>query len=253
MRFYFFIFATAWFLVSAASPGFGAGFFDRLGIKGLTNASGSSAISGLSEDQVVQGLKEALSKGTKSAVNSLGREDGFLKNASVRIPMPESLRTVEKTLRALKQGQLADSLVETMNRAAEQAVPKAASVFADSVSNMSIEDAKGILAGGTNAATLYFRRTSETNLYTEFLPVVKSATEKTGVTSSYKAMTDKASGTSSLMGGLVRTRAPDLDGYVTQKALDGLFKMVAEEEMKIRQNPAARTTELLQKVFGSTK
>jgi hypothetical protein len=188
----------------------------------------------------------------EQAVASLGKTDGFLTDANVRIPMPESLQRVEKTLRTLRQDKLADEFVTTMNRAAEQAVPEAAAVLGDSVKQMSIADAKSILTGTNNAATQYFRRTSETNLHTRFLPIVKAATEKTGVTSAYKRMTDKAgSGLGGLGGGLLGKQAPDLDDYVTRKTLDGLFLKIAEQEKLIRENPVARTTDLLQKVFGA--
>jgi len=214
-----------------------------------------ATVSALSQEQVVQGLKEALGKGVQQAVNHLGRPDGFLTNLNVRIPMPEKLQTVEKTLRALKQDKLADDFVNTLNRAAEQAVPEAAGVFADAVTKMSFEDARAILAGATNSATQYFRKTTETNLYTKFLPVVQKATAQAGVTSAYKRVLDRAGG-----GGLgsfgrswLGADAIDLDAYVTNKALDGLFKMVAAEEQRIRENPLARTSTLLQQVFGAAK
>ncbi len=202
----------------------------------------------LSQDQVAQGLKEALGKGVQQAVSRLGQDGGCLTNASVKIPMPEKLRTVEKTLRVLKQDKLADDFVATMNHAAEKAVPEAAGVFGDAIKGMSIADARTILAGTNNAATQYFRRTTETNLYVKFLPIVKQATDQTGVTSTYKQLMAKAQGANSF-GSFGRSL--DVDAYVTSKALDGLFKMVAEEEQLIRQNPAARTTALLQKVFGA--
>ena len=201
---------------------------------------------------MVGGLKEALGKGVQQAVASLGKEDGFLKDLNVKIPMPESLQKVEKTLRTLRQDKLADEFVTTINRAAEQAVPEAAAVLGDSVKQMSIADAKSIVTGTNNAATQYFRRTSETNLHTRFLPIVKAATEKAGVTSAYKRMTEKAgSGFGGLGGGLLGNQAPDLDDYVTRKTLDGLFLKIAEQEKLIRENPVARTTDLLQKVFGA--
>jgi hypothetical protein len=235
-----------------------AGLLDSLGFgkKGTNEnaAPAAASTSSLSQEQVAGGLKEALGKGVQQAVNRLGHESGFLTNAAVKIPMPEKLRTVEKTLRALKQDKLADDFVNTMNHAAEQAVPQAAGVFGDAIKGMSIADAKTILTGPTNAATQYFRRTTETNLFQKFLPIVKKATDQTGVTSSYKQLMEKAGGDSalgsygrSLLGG----ESIDVDAYVTNKALDGLFKMVAEEEQRIRQNPAARTSELLQKVFGA--
>jgi hypothetical protein len=234
-----------------------AGLLDVFGAASpSTNAGplGASGLNALSQDQVVQGLKEALSEGVGHAVSQLGQADGFLTNLSVKIPMPEKLRTVEKTLRTLKQDQLADDFVSTMNHAAEQAVPVAAGVFADAIKGMSIEDAKAILTGPNDAATKFFRKATQTNLFEQFLPIVRTATDKAGVTAKYKQMTAAASG-KSLLGSfgesLLGTESIDLDGYVTQKALDGLFTMVAAEENRIRENPAARSTELLQQVFGA--
>lgn len=212
----------------------------------------SAALGGLSQDQMVGGLKEALGKGVQQAVASLGKTDGFLKDVNVKIPIPESLQKTEKALRTLRQDKLADEFVATMNRAAEQAVPEAAAVLGDSVKQMSIADAKSVLTGTNNAATKYFRRTSETNLHARFLPIVKAATEKTGVTGAYERMTDQAgAGLGGLGGSLLGKQAPDLDDYVTRKTLDGLFVKIAEQEKMIRENPVARTTDLLQKVFGA--
>jgi hypothetical protein len=227
-----------------------AGLLDQLGL----GKKGTNDVSSLPQDQVVQGLKQALGQGVQQAVSRLGHPNGFLTNASVRIPMPEKLRPVEKTLRALKQDKLADDFVNTMNHAAEQAVPEAAGVFADAVKGMTIADAKNILAGTNTAATAYFQRTTETNLYQRFLPIVKKATDQTGVTSTYKQLMAKADA-SNVLGSfgrsLLGSESLDVDAYVTNQALDGLFKMVADEEKKIRENPAARTTALLQKVFGT--
>jgi hypothetical protein len=214
-------------------------------------------VSALSQDQVVQGLKEALSKGVQAAGSRLGHDGGFLTNLNVKIPMPDKLRTVEKTLRAVHQDKLADEFVDTMNHAAERAVPEAAEVFGDSIKNMSVADAKAILTGTNNAATQYFRTATGTNLFDKFLPIVKKATDQTGVTSTYKRFMEKVDGGTSFggIGSLGRSvlgpEAFDVDGYVTNKALDGLFKMVAEEEKRIRENPIARTSDLLQKVFGA--
>ncbi len=199
----------------------------------------------------MSGLKEALSHGVQQAVATLGRPDGFFQDARAKIPMPESLQKVEKGLRALGQGKLADEFVSTMNRAAEQAVPEAASVLGESLKQMSIAEGKSILTGTNTAATQYFRRTSETNLHARFLPIVKAATERAGVTGAYKRMTEKAGGSFGGLGGLLSKQAPDLDGYVTGKTLDGLFLKIAEQEKQIRENPVARTTDLLQKVFGA--
>jgi Protein of unknown function (DUF4197) len=236
----------------------GAGWLERLGFgtSKSTNPPAAGGIGGaLTQDQMVGGLKEALAKGVQHAITNLGTPDGFLNDLNVKIPMPESLQKVEKTLRTLRQDKLADEFVTTMNRAAEQVVPEAAAVLGDSVKQMSIADAKSILTGTNNAATQYFRRTSETNLYARFLPIVKAATEKAGVTSAYKRMTDKAGGGLGGLGGvgasLLGLEAPDLDDYVTRKTLDGLFMKIAEQEKMIRENLVARTTDLLQKVFGA--
>ncbi len=143
-----------------------------------------------------------------------------------------------------------------MNHAAEQAVPVAANVFGDSIKQMSIADARGILAGPDDAATQYFRRTTQTNLYSQFYPIVQKYTGQVGVTAKYKEMMGKFSSLNSfgsMFGGGSSTtlQAADIDAYVTDKAMDGLFKLVADEEKNIRANPMARTTDLLKTVFGS--
>lgn len=202
------------------------------------------------------GLKEALGKGVQNAVKGLGHEGGFMTNLNVKIPLPEKLQKAEAALRLVGQGKLADDFVASMNHAAEQAVPVAARFFSDAVKQMSFTDAKAVLAGPNDAATQYFRKTTQTNLFNSFLPIVKTATEKVGVTSSYKKMVGQIGAAQSL-GSMFGGKTPallgqaDLDDYVTNKALDGLFLMVAEEEKRIRENPLARTTDLLQKVFGS--
>jgi len=212
----------------------------------------------LSEDQIANGLKEALDVGVRKAVETLGRSDGFLGNADVRIPLPAGLQKVETALRGMGQDKLADDFVTSMNRAAEQAVPEAAAVLADSVKQMTLEDARTILTSTNTAATEYFRRTSQTNLQERLLPIVKEATAKTGVTAGYKELLEKSGlNRSGILGNLSRSFLGndnlDLDAYVTRKTLDGLFVKIAEEEVKIRENPTARTTELLKQVFGRVK
>lgn len=237
-------------LLGASATGDAASLRELLGLgRKSTNAvaAARSSVAGLSEQQIADGLKEALANGVQHAVTNLGRAGGFLHDPEVRIPMPENLQRVEQTLRTLRQDKLADDFVTTLNQAAEQAVPEAAAVLADSVKQMTLADAKSILTGTNTAATAYFRRTSETNLYARFLPIVQQATRKTGVTSSYKQMRARLGFASALMG----NDAGDLDDYVTRKTLDGLFIKIGEEETAIRANPAARTTELLQKVFGA--
>ena len=251
-----------------------AGWLEQLGLnKSSTNAAAvtnsptaatatstatSAAVAALSNPQITGGLKDALGKGLQNAIASLGKDGGFLNNAAVKIPLPEKLQYVEKSLRALKQEKLADEFVTTMNRAAEQAVPEAATVFGNAVKGMSIADAKSVLTGPQDSATQYFRRTTQTNLYSKFLPIVQAATAKAGVTSSYKNMLSKVSGGTGLGGtltGLTKNYlgadALDVDAYVANKTMDGLFKMVADEEKKIRENPVARTTDLMQKVFSA--
>jgi len=186
-------------------------------------------------------------------VGLLGQTNGFLNDVSVKIPMPDTLKKVERTLRSLRQEKLADDFVTTLNRAAEQAVPEAAGVLGDAVKQMTVADAKAILTSTNAAATAYFRRTSETNLHERFLPIVRKTTAEAGVTGAYKSMTEKASFGGFSAGSFLGQDAIDLDGYVTHKALDGLFVKIALEEQRIRDNPAARTTDLLQKVFGAVR
>lgn len=233
-------------VASAAS----AGWKDLLKIFDSEESPETSTelVSALSNGEIVDGLKEALIKGTQSAVSLLGRTDGFLANPDVKIPMPDSLSKVESGLRKIGQDKVADNFVETMNRAAEKAVPEAAGIFADSVKQMSIEDARQILQGEDDAATQYFRKNSGDALKQKFLPIVEDATDKVGVTSSYKKLSENLG----VLSGFIDTDKLDLDEYVTNKAMDGLFLMVAAEEKKIRENPVERTTDLLKKVFSNT-
>ncbi len=201
--------------------------------------------SSLSIADTTAGLKEALSIGTKKAVASLGQSDGYFGNQAVKILLPESLRKLEGPLRLAGQGQLVDDLVLSMNRAAEKAVPEAASILGDSLKAMTLDDAKGILNGPNDAATQYFRRTGGDKIAERFKPIVAKATEGAGVARAYKRLTANP-----LAASLAQSYGLDLDSYVTGKAVDGLFTMVAQEEQAIRTNPAARTTDILKKVFG---
>ncbi len=216
-------------------------------LKQLTGTdSQSSTVSALSNSEMVGGLKEALAQGVRTAVKSLGKTDGYLGAADVRIPLPDTLSKIEGALRAVGQDALADEFVTTMNRAAEQAVPEAAEIFGNAISKMTLDDAKKILNGPDDAATDYFRRTSGEALVDRMHPIVASATDKVGVTSSYKSMMAKAG----ILAQFMDTKDLDLDRYVTGKAVDGLFKRVADEEKQIRQDPLARSTDLMKKVFG---
>lgn len=212
---------------------------------GKTTAT-APATTALSQDEMVRGLKEALAKGSRNAIARLGREDGFLDNPAVRIPMPKSLARVDKTLRKLGQGKYADQFVTTMNRAAESAVTEAAPLFTDAIREMTLDDAQAILNGPDDAATQYFRKKSEAELAERVRPIVANATDQAGVTSAYKKMVKQAGP----LVGVLGAGSEDLDAYVTGKSLDGLFRMVAEEEKNIRANPVARTTDLLKRVFG---
>ncbi len=215
--------------------------------KAPASSTQSDAGSSLSNTDVIGGLKEALQNATQYAVSNLGAENGFLNNPRVKIPMPGALGKVEKTLRSLGASRYADEFVETMNHAAEKAVVKATPLFTKAVSEMTIEDGMKILKGGDNAATEYFRSKTATDLTQSMLPITQEMTNNSGVTSSYKKMIDKLG----FARGLVGDKDIDLDQYVTDKAVDGLFVMVAEQEKKIRKDPVAQTTSLLKKVFGS--
>ena len=216
-------------------------------VTGPDTAATQTGALALSQSEIAEGLKQALDQGVQHAVTQLGQPGGFLDDARVRIPMPDQLVWAEKTLRTLGQNQLADEFVQSMNRAAEQAVPEVTSVFGDAIRDMSLQDARRILDGPEDAATSYFRDTSSDALTKRISPIVSKATSSTGVTSSYKSMMGKAGGISSLLG----TDSVDLDSYVTQKAMDGLFLMIAEQEKLIRENPLQRSTDILQKVFGA--
>ena len=217
--------------------------------KALGGGGGSTAaVTVLSNDDVIAGLKEALAQGAEKAVASLGRADGFLGNAAVKIPLPENLRKIGELLRKFGQGRYADEFVTTMNRAAESAVPEAGPILGDAIRGLSVEEGRKILDGPDDAATQYFRKVGGKRLAERLLPIVKDATDRNGVTSSFKRMNDAAGPAARLVG----TQPADIDQYVTDKALDGLFSVVAAEEKRIRENPLARSTDLLKKVFGST-
>ncbi|HEX5477966.1 MAG TPA: DUF4197 domain-containing protein [Burkholderiales bacterium] len=200
----------------------------------------------LSVQDAVAGLKAALEKGSRTAVASLGRTDGFLRNPRVKIPLPKSLAKAESLMRRLGARKYADELIVAMNRAAEQAVPEARQLLLDAVRKMSVRDAKGLLTGGNTAATDYFRRTTRTPLHARLLPIVRRATGRVGLAQTYKRYAGKAAGL-----GLLDRDESDLDEYVTQRALDALFLMIADEEKKIRRNPLGAGSKLLGKVFGA--
>jgi len=252
----FALLVTALLTAQSANAGFGDMLKSAEGFLGssTTQAGGKAATgSSLSDSQIDAGLKEALSIGAERAVGLLGRDGGFLNDASVRIPLPGSLETVASGLRMAGQGKYVDDFELTVNRAAEQAVPATLEIVQDTVENMTLEDVRGILAGGDDAATRYLQKHAGDSMRAAILPIVSQATDQAGATAAYKALVDQAGGAVGglgSLGGLLDTGSLDLDSYVTDKAMDGLFVKLAAEEKKIRENPVARSTELLQSVFG---
>jgi uncharacterized protein DUF4197 len=208
----------------------------------------SAQLDKISNQDATSGLKAALEKGTQTAVASLGKTDGFLGNNAVKILLPDSLKRYEKMMRKVGMGKYADELVLTMNRAAEAAVPEAKALFVESVKKMSVQDAKGILTGGNTSGTDYFKRTTSEPLRAKFLPIVAQATKKVQVAEKYNEFAGKGA-----KFGLVKKEDANLDSYVTQKALDGLFFMVAEEEKRIRANPVEAGSAIIKRVFGALK
>ena len=220
-------------------------FFAGLLLATSVHAIGLADISG---KDASGGLKEALTQGAGKAVDLLGKKDGFMGNSKVKIPLPPSVQKVESVMRGLGMGKKADELITAMNRAAEAAVPEAKTLLVNSIKQMSVEDAKAILTGGDDAATQYFRRTTSGPLTEKFKPMVKTAMAKVQVAKKYDQLAGKASSY-----GLVREEDAQLENYVTQKTLDGLYLMMAEEEKAIRKNPLGAAGSMAQKVFGALK
>lgn len=203
-------------------------------------------LSDISSTEATGGLRDALTQAAGTAVGNLGKADGFLGNPKVKIPLPDNLRKAEKLMRLAGMGDQADELVTSMNRAAEAAVPEAKALLVESVRNISVEYAKAVLTGGDNAATKYFKKTTSKPLAEKFLPIVQKATEKVALAQQYNKFAGAAASY-----GLVKKDQTTLEQYVTQKALDGLYTMMAEEEKAIRKNPVGATSSLVKKVFGA--
>ena len=178
-------------------------------------------------------------------MSKLGVENGFLGNDKVKIPLPDAIKKVESGMRLLGMQKQADELVTAMNRAAEQAVPEAKALLVASIKSMSVQDAKGILTGSNTAATEYFRKTTSGQLTAKFLPIVKKATAKVGLAEKYNNIAGKG-----VQLGLVDAKQAKIEDYVTQKTLDGLFLMVAEQEQAIRKDPVGTATGMAKKVFS---
>lgn len=202
----------------------------------------------LSNDEVVNGLKEALRIGSERSVSVASVVDGFNKNAAIRIPFPPEAIKVRNTLLDIGMKKPVEDFEVTLNRAAEEAAKEAVPVFVDAITSMSISDGFTILKGGENAATTYLKDKTTAALLTRFRPKVEAATRKVALANYWKPLATAYNTTTVLTGS--KAVDPDLDGYVTQKAVDGLFYLLASEEKKIRQDPLARSTELLKKVFA---
>ncbi len=200
--------------------------------------------SNLSQGQMVDGLKQALEIGTRNTVQALSKTDGYYTNPKLKIPLPGAMQKFDKILRTTGFGSQVDAFELSMNRAAEKAAPKAEALFVDAIKQMTISDAEGILKGGDNAATQYFQGKTSDKLQALLKPIVQKSMAAAGVTRSYKAVSDQIQTIPFASNYMV-----DLDTYVTDKSVAGLFVRLAEEEAKIRTDPAARVTDLLKKVF----
>jgi hypothetical protein len=216
-----------------------AGLFD-----GLKKLFSSSKLERVDENSIITALKEAISIGTDNAVKSVSELDGYLANQAIKILIPENFKMVTDGLRKIGYNKPVDDFILSMNRAAEKAAPEAKSIFIDAIKEMTFDDAKKILNGNETAATDYFKTKASEKLYDAFIPIISSSVNEVGATRYYKEMAGKFA-----LLPFVKAGTLNLDDYVTNKALDGLFYMIGEEEKKIRTDPKARVTELLEKVF----
>lgn len=218
---------------------------DALGRSGAGAGEGAT----LSLETVVAGLKEGLDTGVDRALAELGKADGFYRNPKFRIPLPGELAKGEQMLRKLGQDKLADDLVLALNRAAEKSVAETAPIFKEAIVGMTLDDARAILDGPKDAATNYFRKHTEEALRAKMMPIVAAATDANGVGAAYKRFAGQAAPVTTLLG----ARSPDLDLYVCDRALGGLFKVIAAQEAQLRADPAGAASALLKQVFGAAK
>lgn len=253
-----------------------AGFFDTLLDEGtnitksvISNATSSSSSSKLSSDEIGVGLKDALNLGIKSAIDTLGKKDGFLKNRNVAIPLPENLELIKSGFKKIGKEKYLDELVVAMNRSAEKAVPKTVDIFLNSISKMEFKDVQKILFGADNEATNYFKKSTKDDLIKTLTPIIKESIAETEVVSYYngvKTIYDSSkeslglSKVSSLIGEFssfipqsMKFSDVDIENFVVSKTMDGVFFMIEEKEKELREQPAMRTTKTLQKVFGELK
>lgn len=200
----------------------------------------------LSQKDATGGLKDALTQGAQVAVKQLGTPGGFSNNPDVKIELPGKLGKVASKMKAFGMGDQVDQLETSMNQAAEAAVVQAQPILVNAVKNMSVDDAKGILSGGNDSATQYLNKSSREQIRAKFLPIVKQATDKVGLAQKYNAFAGQAA-----TFGVLDAKSANIESYVTEQALDGLFEMIGKQEATIRQNPAAAATSLAKKVFGT--
>ena len=200
----------------------------------------------LTQNEVAMGLREALSQGITKGANQASQTDGYYKNSLIRIPFPADVQRVEKTLRSIGLGSEVDKFVMTLNRGAEDAAKSAVPIFISAIKQLTFSDVWNILRGEQDAAPQFLKRTTTSQLTQAFRPVIKNSLDKVNATRYYADLVNRYNKIP-----LVQKANPDLESYATQKAIDGLFILVAQEEANIRENPVARTTELLRRVFGS--
>lgn len=243
-------------LVALATLGCQANAYDLKDLKALkdkvtktateSGSSTSAGVDALSNDEASSGLKEALTQGVAKAVGSLGAANGFFGNKEVKIPLPDSLKKIEKGMKLVGMGDQADDLILKMNRAAEAAAPEAKALLVNSIKQMSMADAKAILTGPDDAATQYFKKTTSSDMGEKFLPIVTKATEKVELAQTYNKYAEMGN-----KFGVVDKEDANIEQYVTNKALDGLYLMIAKEEAAIRKDPIGQASNLLKKVFGA--
>ena len=215
---------------------------------GLLLSASAMALSlgDLSQKDAAGGLKDALTQGAQIAVKQLGAPGGFSNNQDVRIELPGKLGKVASKMKQFGMGAQVDELEASMNKAAEAAVPQAQALLVDAVKKMTVDDAKNILSGGNDSATQYLSKTSREQIRAKFLPIVKQATDKVGLAQQYNSFAGQAATL-----GVVDAKSANIESYVTEQALNGLFEMIGKQEETIRQNPAAAATSLAKKVFGA--
>ena len=213
-----------------------------------SKSSPGSGLDRFSTSEQIKSLRQALTQGAKTSVSTLARKDGFLGNPRVRIPLPENLQKADRVMRRFGLGKYSDELITSMNRAAEAAVPEAKNLLVGAIRKMTVTDAKNILTGGDDAATRYFRKNTEPELTARFTPIIAKSMKKVKLAEAYDRFAGKGAEF-----GLVDKRNARLEDYITRKALDGLFLIMAEQEKKIRDHPLQATGELAKKVFAAIR